>query len=194
LTLDPVHDLQAVFRELMAAMAAPGSVRDIGSLAAKIDFEASIPRPMLAVAMALLDAETVFCVRSGSGDGREASLSRLTSARRAPIEDSDFVFVMGDGAEVALAVASARAGTLVDPHLGATLIVSAASVGEGERLSLSGPGIESRAALRIGLGAEWIAARDARNREYPLGVDMIFVDGDGRLAALPRTTVAAAGG
>jgi alpha-D-ribose 1-methylphosphonate 5-triphosphate synthase subunit PhnH len=49
------------------------------------------------------------------------------------------------------------------------------------------------AGLEVGLGREWIAARAAKNREYPLGVDMIFVDPEGRVAALPRTTGVAEG-
>jgi alpha-D-ribose 1-methylphosphonate 5-triphosphate synthase subunit PhnH len=192
--LDPVHDLQAVFRELMAAMASPGTVRSIGEQASRIDIEPPVPPPVLAAAMALLDAETVFCVRSSDGRESDAGISRLTSARRGPIEDSDFILVIGGVDEVARSIELARGGTLIDPHLGATLIVLAGSVEPGGELALAGPGVLPGARLGLGLGGgsggRWLEARAAKNREYPLGVDMIFVDPEGRLAALPRTTIA----
>jgi len=192
--LDPVHDLQAVFHEIMSAMATPGIVREIGELAERIDIDDPIPKPMLAIAMALLDAETVFCFRCDPDGERSASLSRMTSARRGPVEGADFVFVMGDGKDLAEAVVASREGTLVDPQLGATVVALVDSIeGEGE-LTLSGPGIESSAKLGVGLGRAWVEARAAKNREFPLGVDMLLVDPLGRLAALPRTTLAEAEG
>jgi alpha-D-ribose 1-methylphosphonate 5-triphosphate synthase subunit PhnH len=191
LTLDPVHDLQAVFRELMSAIASPGSVRNIGERAGRIDIETVLPKPLLAVGLTLLDAETVFCLRSAELGNGEAELARMTSARGGAVEEADFVFVIGGGDEWARALSESRPGTLVDPHLGATLVVMAEAIAEGGPLSLSGPGVEPGAALDIAPGGSWLAARAEKNREYPLGVDMILLDPEGRIVALPRTTLVA---
>jgi alpha-D-ribose 1-methylphosphonate 5-triphosphate synthase subunit PhnH len=87
------------------------------------------------------------------------------------------------------AIASARAGTLVDPHLGATVVMEVPFLEEGGTLLLSGPGIESAARLAVGPDRCWVEARAAKNAEFPLGVDLILVDSRFALAALPRTTV-----
>jgi len=195
LNLDPVHDLQAVFRALMAATASPGTIRDIGARARRIDIDVPIPRPMLAIAMTLLDAETSFCLRSSPGaEFAEAAISRMTSARPAPVGEADFILSIEDGPGLAESIAAARGGTLVDPHLGATIVALSETLGSGASLRLSGPGIASSAFLDAGLGDEWVAARAEKNREYPLGIDMLIVDREGRVASLPRTTVVAAGG
>jgi alpha-D-ribose 1-methylphosphonate 5-triphosphate synthase subunit PhnH len=65
----------------------------------------------------------------------------------------------------------------------------AETISEGGSLQLSGPGVEPGAALDIAPGGSWLAARAERNREYPLGVDMILADSAGRIVALPRTTL-----
>lgn len=192
--LDPVHDLQAVFRALMSATASPGTIRDIGATSERLDADSPIPRPMLAIAMTLLDAETSFCLRSSPGaEFAEAAISRITSARPTSAGEADYVLSIEDGQGLAESIAAARGGTLVDPHMGATIIALSERLAAGSALELSGPGIAYRAFLDAGLGDEWIEARAEKNREFPLGIDMLIVDRGGRVAALPRTTVIAAG-
>lgn len=81
-----------------------------------------------------------------------------------------------------------RLGTLESPELGATLILAVATVGDGRRLHLSGPGISGRTEFAVGgLHQAWIDARAEWVASFPLGVDLILCDGL-RFAALPRTT------
>jgi phosphonate C-P lyase system protein PhnH len=55
--------------------------------------------------------------------------------------------------------------------------------------TLRGPGIATRAALRVdGLPDSFLAARRAMNGAFPRGLDILFTSG-ARLAALPRTTI-----
>jgi alpha-D-ribose 1-methylphosphonate 5-triphosphate synthase subunit PhnH len=191
--LDAVHDLQAVFREIMLATAFPGSLRRIGDEASRIDIDAPLPKPLLALALALLDAETSFAVAPDEEDAA-SFIARMTYARRVALPEADFVFVTGGERDLARAIGEAREGTLIDPHLGATIVARVDALGSGPAVGLSGPGIESRTELRAGSSASWLAARELKNREYPLGVDLFLVDGAGALAALPRTTRAAAEG
>jgi alpha-D-ribose 1-methylphosphonate 5-triphosphate synthase subunit PhnH len=185
--LDAVHDLQAVFRELMLAVAFPGSERRIGEEASRIDIDAPLPKSLLVVALALLDAETSFAL-APDDEVAASFLARMTYARRVPLSEADFVFVPGGEGNIARAIAEAREGTLIDPHLGATIVALVDSLGSGPAIGLSGPGIESRAELRAGSSAPWLAARERKNREYPLGVDLYLVDVSGGIAALPRAT------
>jgi alpha-D-ribose 1-methylphosphonate 5-triphosphate synthase subunit PhnH len=206
--LDPVHDVQKAFRKILEAMASPGSVVDLAAEAELLDLELPVNRGILIVALALLDAETSFCVVSGnasaSTDAQAGAISHLTYAKIASPADADFIFVLGPascsssagttigetpGAGAAGAIAAANPGTLVDPHLGATIVVEVAAVTEEGPLRLSGPGIASEARLGVGADPAWMEARRLKNAEFPLGVDILFVDGHSRLAALPRTTV-----
>jgi alpha-D-ribose 1-methylphosphonate 5-triphosphate synthase subunit PhnH len=191
--LDAVHDLQRVFRKILAATASPGAIVDLAGEAELLDLELPLNRGILLVALALLDGETSFAVDSADRGAHGETVSHMTYAKATRPEEADFVFVLG-GADPAGAIAAARIGTLVDPHLGATIVVEVESLEEeGGALELSGPGIESLARLGVRPaavpGAGWIAARAAKNREFPLGVDLILVDSRCRLAALPRTTV-----
>ncbi len=186
--LDAVHDLQLVFRKILAAMAGPGAIVDLSREAELLDLDLPLNKGILLVALALLDAETSFAVVSDDTAAQSDAISHMTYAKAAEQGQADFVFVMG-GTAAAEAIARARSGSLVDPHLGATLVIEARSLGEDGRLLLSGPGIESTARLKVDMEGGWVAARAAKNVEFPLGVDLILVDPRFRLAALPRTTV-----
>ena len=191
MNVDSVHDLQAAFRELMAAFAFPGRIRSISDLSSKLGTDSPIPAAMLALVLVLLDAETIFTVVAEDRSATESFISRLTYAKPGPIEEADFVLVPQGGAEIATAIAEAREGTLIDPQLGATVIAFVERLDEGDAISLAGPGIEGRMLLRAGTSAVWVGARASKNREFPLGVDLALVDRAGCLAALPRSTRAA---
>jgi alpha-D-ribose 1-methylphosphonate 5-triphosphate synthase subunit PhnH len=186
--LDPVHDVQRIYRKILSAMASPGAILDLGAEADLLDLDIPINKGMLLVGLALLDAETSFCVVSQEPVAHGKTISQMTYARVTYPDEAEFVFVVGTSG-AAQAIAAARAGTLVDPHLGATIIVEARFLDASGSLLLSGPGIESTARIGIGLESGWIEARAAKNIEFPLGVDLIIVDEQYRLAALPRTTV-----
>jgi alpha-D-ribose 1-methylphosphonate 5-triphosphate synthase subunit PhnH len=186
--LDPVHDLQRAFRKILAATASPGTIADISVEAGLLDIDFPGNKGLLLVALVLLDAETSFCASAAESPGLGDAISRMTYSRQTRLSDADFVFAFGK-AGAAASIASAKAGTLVDPQLGATVVLEAGLIESFGPLALSGPGIESSARLGIDLESGWIAARSAKNREFPLGVDLVFVDQRCRLACLPRTTL-----
>ena len=80
-------------------------------------------------------------------------------------------------------------GTLDQPHLGATVLVVVAALGEGPlHVHCEGPGIPDQRDLCVsGLDPDWIRARNQWTRRFPMGVDLVLVD-DHQVAALPRTT------
>jgi alpha-D-ribose 1-methylphosphonate 5-triphosphate synthase subunit PhnH len=186
--LDPVHDLQKTFRKILSAQASPGTLADLSEEAELLDLDIAFNKGILLVALALLDAETSFCVASPDSSAQARTISQMSYARSAYPDEADFIFILGGGG-AAEAIAAAKAGTLVDPHLGATIIIEAQYLSAEGSLLLSGPGIESTARLGVGLEGGWVEARRAKNVEFPLGVDIILVDASSRLASLPRTTL-----
>ena len=165
----------ATFAALLAALARPGSVH-------------RMPEPGPApLALALLDRECrVWAEEGWPGDDALRDVIRRTGAVAAPLGQSGHVFLSLDSAAAATRLAEAAAGDPLYPDAGAT-IVAPARIGAGPALRLVGPGIETEALLRLGGVHPGVWAARAALCRYPLGIEMIFVDGD-RIAAIPRST------
>lgn len=164
---------QWVFRRLLEAFSYPGRVASV----ARPDHAPALPL----ILATLVDAQVTLADPQGliaADDWR-----RLGARREAP-EAAHFIVASGD-----LAPAFAPAvGTLESPELGATVVLRVDSLGEGSPLALSGPGIDGATRLAVGgLDPAWLARRAVWNAGFPMGVDVVLVDGT-RLAVLPRTT------
>jgi len=159
----------ATFEALMWALARPGTVQDL-------------PAPgMTGIAEALLDRECrVFCDDPSLGD-RIASFGAAQVAL--PLADHCFLSLDKDLDRLAqLAVGSA-----LYPDAGAT-VVAEARIGSGQRLRLTGPGIESFAEIALdGIAPGFWPLRAALCR-YPAGVDLFLVSGM-QVIGLPRSTL-----
>lgn len=160
----------ATFEAVLMALAMPGTIR-------------SLPEPGLApVLLALVDREC----RAFADDENHAALLVQTGATPVPAELADHLAMRLDSEESLARLARVTAGSLLYPDQGAT-VIAPARIGTGQRLRLTGPGIETATEIALdGLHPGLWAAR-ARLCRYPLGIEMIFVDGD-RLLALPRST------
>lgn len=186
---DEVFDAQRHFRTVLDAMSRPGRVNRLTGPVL------SPPAPFLpasaAVAFALLNADVTFHL-TGFTDAAAAYLTAHTHSRPAPAAQADFLFLSGNAPLDA--VHEARLGLPAYPEGGATVIVQIEQVGRsssvgGLQLTLEGPGIESREIVYVaGLRSELPALLQERNREFPLGLDAIFVTPHDSLFCLPRTT------
>ena len=192
-TYDETFHAQAHYRGLLDAMARPGKINVLPAvplhLPGKLSFGSAY------IAHTLLDGNVSFGL---IGFERDAGtyLSGETGAREVEPEKADFLFAPGDMATLALRVA--KLGTLLDPESSATLICSLDGLwqeprGDGLKLRLRGPGIESETVIFVkGVARELFEDRVKRNAEYPLGVDIVFTyDSDGtdsHIVCLPRTT------
>ena len=173
---------QRTFRAMLAAMSMPGTVE---MLADANPADATVA--LVAIAQSFLDHEVTFHVAAEGGSTLEDAILRRTGARTAPLNRADYVFA--DPTHARRAVEQAVEGPLEEPELSATVVVRCASVGEGDlALRLTGPGVDGEIALRLGLGADVIAARNERNGPFPTGIDLLLVDAQGRLVGLPRST------
>lgn len=160
----------ATFAAVLGALSRPGSVH-------------CLPTPGTEpLVLALLDREC----RVWAEDPLLEAAVRRTGASLVPSELAGHVFLdLGTSAALAR-LARVTSGDPLYPDEGAT-VIAPARLGTGRELRLSGPGIEGEARLRLdGLHAGvWQVRADLCR--YPLGIEMIFVDGN-RIAALPRST------
>ena len=158
----------ASFEALMWAMSRPGDKR-------------ALPEAGLAsIIETLIDLEcTVFADRAELNDQLAA-----TGARMAPEPGlADHVFLDAldrTGADLT----AINCGTALYPDEGATLVARVAH--SGQRLRLSGPGIEGTREIALDLDPQFWAQRE-RLCAYPAGFDLVLVDGHA-VIAIPRST------
>lgn len=190
--LDMVHDIQAAYRKVVDSMSRPGLIGNISEQAGRLDIKTGCFNATAILALMLLDAEVTFKVYSEWETEVSKLFKQLTYAKRAETENADFIFVLHDAGpkDLEAALQAASSGDLVDPQQAATVIAEADELREGGGLRLAGPGIETenRVGIHPVFETDWIALREKKNCEYPLGVDLIFTDWDDNLLCLPRTT------
>jgi alpha-D-ribose 1-methylphosphonate 5-triphosphate synthase subunit PhnH len=169
------------FRAVLQAMSRPGSVQQ---LPPPLDGEL----PVETLLGCLVDNEVSM---ASIGNGSDAVLDRVVSmagCRRASLGDADMVLIVGGSSQGALEVL--RRGTGEYPEQGATVIYLLDKVvATGGSVQLRGPGIRERATPRlIGLARGELALLGTINRDFPLGIDAIFIDRSGRVTCIPRST------
>lgn len=177
-TMSPDEARQhAAFTAMMWALSYPGRQRNL---------PAAGHEAFVLLGATLVDLETGYYTPDA---GLAAALAR-TGGRALPPELAPYqLYPELDEAGLA-ALARAPLGTYLDPDLGATLILGC-RIGEGPTLTLVGPGIARALSVRIGgLPPRLWQLRAAAT--YPLGWDMLLVDGD-QLLGLPRTTAVEVG-
>lgn len=183
-----VFDTQKLYRRMLDAMASPGTVVALP----RLDI---YPPPGLSayasvLAFTLLDSDTTFAVLP-SNDLWQDYLTVNTGAR--PVEPADAEFILLAGQKHGPQLATVRRGDLLAPEGGATIfaMVDALEDDKGElKLTLTGPGVDGQATVFVA-GLNWSNLENilSLNQEYPLGVDCFLTDKNGRLTALPRSTV-----
>ena len=158
---------QRVFRELMNAMAFPGVWKCLPEDCVKH------------IAYTLLDEYVSFF-----SDDEELTLwiERRTKSKRVAPHEADFLFLRKE------TLPSLKVGTPEYPDKGATVIRLLKSEGEMLTLLLRGPGIEDFRVVEVqGLSPWEVKLIGELNRNFPLGVDFVFVREDCCLFGLPRS-------
>jgi alpha-D-ribose 1-methylphosphonate 5-triphosphate synthase subunit PhnH len=179
----PCERTQPIYRALLQAMSRPGVL---------VRAECSgWPSLALAVAETLLDHETSYAILSETPlEELDRAIFETTKARRAPLEEADYIVVPGWESNGRLVGASR--GTPEFPDRGATLLYlvrEPCPEADAQRIRLSGPGIDGEIHPETGALApsEWELLR-GMNDEYPLGVDAIVLLGPDRILCIPRST------
>ena len=102
--------------------------------------------------------------------------------------DGDPYVTFAAAHDAATALADADRGTEDEPELSTTLVVTSDGA-PGTEVSLGGPGIRERFVTTIPIDATALGSRRDLCAQFPRGVDLVFIDADGRVMGLPRTTV-----
>lgn len=186
--LEPIRDTQATFRALLEAMARPGRIHRLPAVA-----RGAPANPWLAAALiTLLDHEVSLAVEPfAESEALERFVRQRTSAARAAVDDADFVVASWDHLDPALP-ARLRRGSPAYPDESATLVLLVPtpdrSSDAGLWLALDGPGVPPDDRVPVaGLPAGFFEARN-QAVDYPRGFDLLLVDAEGRVVALPRST------
>jgi alpha-D-ribose 1-methylphosphonate 5-triphosphate synthase subunit PhnH len=154
------------FQALMWALSRPGTLHPL-------------PAPgMASIAEALVDREC----RVHTDDPDLARTLASFGAALVPVAMADHCFTALPTPEM---LAQVAIGSALYPDAGATVITTA-TYGTGQRLRLTGPGIDTHTDISLsGLAALW-PIRAARCR-YPAGFDLFLICGTSMIG-LPRST------
>ena len=195
-----LHRAQRAFRSVLDAFARPGTVQSIELAPGNPARPAALDAALEAATRLFVDQAVTFCVADSETDATTAYLTSETHARRAPLRDADFVVVpaRADAQTAREAVAEACRGTLTSPEKGATVLMGCARLAEVPEdgqvaepavhvVALRGPGVERENRFAVDR-ADWLRARDARGDEFPCGIEIVLVDPDGRVVAVPRSS------
>lgn len=161
------------FSGLMWALSYPGRPY----LLAQRDLDA-----FAAIGAALLDLETSYFTT-------HAELGHLlarSGARAQPVEIAHYQFYPELTVEMLADLREAPIGSYTYPDASSTLVIGCA-LGSGQKLRLSGPGINTPLELFVGGLPPAFWEQRARACRFPLGWDILLVAQD-QLVGLPRST------
>ncbi|MFD4841422.1 phosphonate C-P lyase system protein PhnH [Achromobacter sp. NPDC058515] len=181
---DPVNDAQTTFRAALNALAHPGRIHDI---VAESGVPEGLSPAMTALLLTLVDVDTPLWLPQSVGADVLAFLRFHCACPVVPSPSlARFAAVpAGCGAP---ALSGCHQGDPAYPDLSTTLLIEVESLSEGGAVSLSGPGIKTRQALRAaGLPEDFWREWRLNHQRFPLGVDVILTQGR-RICALPRST------
>lgn len=181
---DFVHDGQKVFRELLHAMANPGTVKSITAQAEKFK---EAYAPLTALGCTLLDNEELMYVEKNPR--LAAELHDLTLCKEGALEQADYIFLssqMNYGSMEEI-MKNAKKGTYKDPQDSAAILILCDEIRGNINMSLEGPGIKGTKLLGVQQYVKTILEiRQSLRTEYPLGIDLVFVTPKGELMGIPR--------
>lgn len=177
----PVREAQQAFRCILDALARPGRLQQ---LPCPVEQPPGMGAAMAAVVLSLADHETPVWLAPGLTNA--AAYAGFHTG--CPVVDhlAAATFVLTAAAD-APPLDDLPPGSDAYPDRSATLVIEVASLTAGPPLTLTGPGIRDRTALRVdGLPRGFTAAWARNTARYPRGVDVLLTAGD-RICGLPRT-------
>lgn len=186
--LDLVHDIQKVYRKVLDGMARPGEIQDLSNEEVKVSIEVDCYRNTFLAMLMVLDGEVKFNILDEDNRLKE-DIKSLTGAKYSKVDEADYIIATKGCKNINEAIKKAKIGTLIDPQKSATIFIEVNNLSNEQEYVLQGPGIKDKENLKIDANEEFIYARNERNKEFPLGIDVILFDEYGKLVCLPRTTV-----
>lgn len=189
---------QELYRLVLQSLSRPGEIQHLSKNILEglsLNQETSMSSNVYidALALMVLDPKIGFYLPQKFLEAAKAGFYAKRQSAFASADQADIIFMPAlDDCETDT-ILQAKAGTLFDPHCSASVFVAlqrlsdTASAETPHQIILKGPGIKDKNTVFVS-SLEAFQARQERNDEYPCGIDMIFVDRNGNLFALPRTT------
>lgn len=186
----PGPDTQAVFRCALQALSRPGRCFTLPAQSCRsLAPPARISVALAALMLTLLDSETRVwlapsleqpLLRSWLGFHTGAEMARSPAAAR---------FVVAHASDLTPELwAGLERGSDESPQDSTTVLLDVPLLAEGSGLVLQGPGVADTQRLQVrGVHADIWRERQADQRLYPLGVDLLLCCGP-QVAGLPRST------
>ncbi|WP_176086185.1 phosphonate C-P lyase system protein PhnH [Martelella sp. HB161492] len=182
---DPVFNAQSVFRNVMEAMAEPGTIRTIAESA---EAPGPVGPAMSAALLTLLDNDTPCWLTQSLSDTVLASWISFHTGATVTDEKALAAFAVIEKGAAVPSFELFATGSQDYPDRSTTLIIELASLDAGDRLTLSGPGIDgSRDVMLTGLPPHFLARWAGNRASFPRGIDIIFTCRNAILC-LPRST------
>ncbi|ABR47364.1 phosphonate metabolism protein [Alkaliphilus metalliredigens QYMF] len=187
---DRIHDVQMIYRKVLDAMSRPGKINNIKKETEALDQYQDLYLGTFGILHLLLDTEVTYNVISNNEKVVSQLINLHTYSKRADIKKADYIFILKNAnkEEVEVSLNDSKIGDLRDPQKSATVILEVEEISNEKGLILRGPGIKKESYLKINTPFSWIENRNQKNIEFPLGIDMIFIDKDANITCLPRTT------
>lgn len=181
-----IHFIQESYRKLLNSMARPGVIETFGMDLERECMDISFLFGTYTIMKILIDTETTFEAIS-SGEREDILISQLTGGRSE--RKADYIFIALDkNREIGEKIREAKKGDLINPEKSATIICEVEDLNKGDLVSIEGPGILDKKVMGLPLLKFWLEERKEKNLEYPMGIDLIFVDTFGKVLSIPRTT------
>ena len=181
---------QEIFRVLMDSFAHPGKIYDLGVIRDRNINSDSPAGIFYAMCYTVMDNETKFTViGSGINDGMIDTIYKLTKSDYVSVNDTDFAVITGGSSRGA--IENINRGTSAFPDMGATVFyfVKDLNCETGILLYLNGPGIKDRISFHVdGADLSDLVSIRKINTEFPLGIDVVFYDGNDRIVSVPRSS------
>ena len=189
---DKVLSAQSTFRSVMDAMARPGSVQRIASVAGA---PGAMMRGTAAIALTLFDHDTPIWLDSLlSATPDVAKWLKFHTSAPVVTDSSIASFALVGDPENLPGLDRFAFGSNEYPDRSTTLILQVESLTDGVVVELRGPGIDGAATLRASIQPRDLFERLAVNATlFPRGIDVVLVHDDS-IVAIPRTTRLVRGG
>lgn len=160
------------FRSMMNVLSMPGTIEKIEPL-----FESN----MLAIANTLLYSEVSFFY-----DGKEefSLIEAITNAKNEEPEYADYIF--SDELNEFL-FNKGKVGTSKDPEYSSTYVFKCKDF-DGLDVRLSGPGINGHKDVKLPVDKSFVEFFKEKNSYYPLGNEVFFLNDEGEIIGVTRTT------
>ena len=179
---DPVHDAQAAFRQVLAALSRPGRQVAVGQPVPGLQLGGAMAHLLLA----LTDEDTAVWWQEENAATSQWLRFHTGAAAEKTSRAAQFAVVVKP--ETMPPLAAFAPGSAESPEASATVFVEVPSLDGGPRIEWHGPGIQGSETVRInGLAPGFWAQWQSSQAEFPQGVDLVFTCANAAIG-LPRST------